>query len=178
MTRILLAVVAAVALLPGHAGSSSPAPAGSPVAPPSAPSGHVMAMCPLSVDGTQALAADVPGGETLTFTTDTGPIGELRERVKAMATIHNQQHDDVAARQGRAGRGMAGSGNAMSGTEMPTSWATFIEVESGAAILVVPVDPADLHALRNAIRLRAQRLREQGCEIMGQTWRMAPGARA
>jgi hypothetical protein len=60
---------------------------------------------------------------------------------------------------------------------MPPSWATFVEVEDGATIVVVPVAPADLDALRSAIRVRAARLQENGCEMMGQTRQLDPRVR-
>ena len=41
-------------------------------------SSHVMAMCPMSVPGTQVRADDVEGGESLTFTT-TGSVADSRE---------------------------------------------------------------------------------------------------
>jgi TusA-related sulfurtransferase len=113
-----------------------------------------MAMCPMSVTGTAVAASDVTDGEALTFTTD-GEVAELRTRVRAMAKIHNEPH----------------AGNAMNGTSMPVSRATVTDVEGGAALSIVTDAAGDVEDLRAAIRASAQRMRRNGCEMMGQTHR-------
>lgn len=153
MIRLLLAGAAAMALLAG---------------PETGHTSHVMAMCPMSVPGTEVRAADVDGGESLTFTTS-GSVADLRERVKAMAGMHNDHHADADGRARMEGGGMMGSGNAMNGAKVPPSRATVVDVEGGATIVVVPIAPGDLEALRSAIRARADRLRTNGCDMMGQT---------
>ena len=44
-----------------------------------------------------------------------------------------------------------------------------MEVDGGASIVVVPEDAADLEQVRSAVRSRADRLRKNGCDMMGQT---------
>jgi hypothetical protein len=153
MTGIFLAGAAALAIFSG---------------PETGHTSHVMAMCPMSVPGTQVRSDDVDGGESITFTT-TGSVSDLRERVKTMAGLHNDHHGDADARAPTTGGGMMGSGNAMNGATVPPSRATVVEVEGGAAIVVVPSVPGDLEVLRTAIRAQAGRLQRNGCDMMGQT---------
>ncbi len=47
-------------------------------------------MCPMKVEGTTAVASEVEGGMGLSFTTTTGNVAELRQRVRRMAEMHNQ----------------------------------------------------------------------------------------
>ncbi|HET8539629.1 MAG TPA: hypothetical protein VFL83_07130 [Anaeromyxobacter sp.] len=95
-------VVAVAAVAAGCTGSrysrqasrqpSQPAPAPAESRAPSA--GRAMVMpCPMSVPGTDVAAEETPDGEALTFTT-TSPqlVPDLRERVHAMADMHNRHH--------------------------------------------------------------------------------------
>ena len=122
----------------------------------------------MSVPGTQVRADDVDGGESLTFTT-TGSVADLREQVKVMAGMHNDHEADTDGQARIGGGGLTGSGNTMNGARVPPSRATVVDVEGGAAIVVVPSAPGDLEAIRAAIRARADRLQRNGCDRMGQT---------
>jgi hypothetical protein len=157
MIRPLLAATALVAALLGWAHAADPA-------------SHAMAMCPMSVPGTEVAASEVVNGEALTFTTG-GDVAELRTRVQAMAKIHNEHHADAGRRPGMMAGGMAGSGNAMSGASIPPSWAVVTEVERGAILVIVPNAAGDLEELQAAIRASAERMKKNGCEMMGQTRR-------
>jgi len=141
MSRPFVAVAVALAALLGQAHASDM-------------SSHVMAMCPMSVTGTVVAASDVVNGEALTFTTG-GEVAELRTRVRAMAKIHNEPH----------------AGNAMNGESMPASRATVTDVEGGATLLFVPSAAGDLEEIQAAIRASVERMRRDGCEMMGQTRR-------
>jgi len=172
MPRFLLAGTAAFAMLSGCAHSPSPEPAARPAIAAQAPgqAGDMMAMCPMSVPGTQVSAADAVDGETLTFTT-TDQVAELRSRVHAMAEMHNQHHAAGGTHEGMMGGGtggMMGSGKAMSGTMMPPSHATVVDLENGASITLTPNAPADLQELQSAVRMHAQRMQQSGCGMMGQ----------
>jgi hypothetical protein len=109
-------------------------------------------------------------GGTLTFTT-TGEIEELRIRVMEMAQRHNAHHADTGADFGRGRGGMMAPENPMGSTPMPPSWATVVEVERGAMIVVVPNESADLAKLQSAIRTRAERMQRNGCDLVGQALR-------
>jgi len=175
MSRALL--VPAVLVLTGtacmHAGHAAPAAANEP-APATRPStgapmqGEMAGMCPLSVPGTQLSATETAAGEALTFTTTPDQAAALREKVHAMADMHNRHHASGEAAQG----GMSGTGGAMAGEGMrgmqmpPPSHAAVEDLPNGARILVTPNDPSDLPRLQATIRLHAERMQQHGCEMM------------
>jgi hypothetical protein len=101
------------------------------------------AMCPMRVQGTTAQAGEVPGGATLAFTT-TGDVTELRRRAEHMADMHNQHHSELHMAQARAE-----------------------DITVGTRIVFTPVDPAQLHALRQHIQHHAQQMMSSGtCPMM------------
>jgi len=116
---------------------------------PPEPSG-MMAMCPMTVPGTQVYAADTANGEALTFTTAPAQVAELRIRVHAMANMHNQHHGDLG-------------GQGTGATKPPPSSAWVEDVENGARIAMTPTDPADLLKLQSAVRMHAAHLQQHGC---------------
>ncbi len=76
----------------------------------------MMAQCPMAVPGTQVAATDTPDGEAITFTT-TSPdaVQELRNRVHAMADMHNQHH--AGGQMGMSGETHGGAGSAGAGMQ-------------------------------------------------------------
>jgi antitoxin component of MazEF toxin-antitoxin module len=110
----------------------------------------------MAVPGTEVSATDAAGGETITFTTK-DQVTELRSRVRDMAAIHNQHH---AA--GTSPPGMLG------GETMSPSQATVIDVQNGSSILLTPSHPGDLQKLQAEVRMRAHRMRLNGCGTMEQ----------
>jgi hypothetical protein len=92
----------------------------------------------MAVPGTEVSATDAVNGETLTFTTK-GEVTELRSRVRGMAEIHNHHHGD----------GKSPPGN-------------------GSSLLLTPNHPADLQKLQAEVRMRAHRMRLNGCGMMEQ----------
>jgi hypothetical protein len=153
----------------GH-GASSAAPAASPSATSPAPTGGGMSgMCPMSVPGTQLGAEDTTTGEALTFTTTPDQASALREKVHAMADMHNRHH---ASGEGQSGTGGMMPGGAMGGGGMPMmqmpppSHATVEDLPDGARLLVTPNDPADLQRLQSTVRSHAEQMREHGCGMM------------
>jgi hypothetical protein len=110
----------------------------------------------MAVPGTEVSATDAAGGETITFTTP-GEVTELRSRVRDMAAIHNAHH---AA--GTSPEGMLG------GETMSPSYATVVDVENGSSILLAPSHPGDLQKLQSEVRMRAHRMRLNGCGMMEQ----------
>jgi hypothetical protein len=83
---------------------------------------HGMAMmqeCPMAVPGAQVAATDTETGEAITFTTSSpDAVQELRDRVHAMADMHNRHMEAHAGMQGDAQDGsMHGdTGGEMGGT--------------------------------------------------------------
>jgi hypothetical protein len=116
----------------------------------------------MSVPGTHVAAADAVNGETLMFTT-TGQVAELRTRVREMAEMHNRHHADSGAHEGMLAGGVTGAGHAVASATMPPSWATVMDVEDGATLVLAPSAPADLEKLKSAVRMRAQRMEQDGC---------------
>ena len=192
MTRTAAMTLAGLLFLPSgcmpamRAGHAAPPPTTPPAGPGAAGVADPSAsqMCPLAVPGTQVTAADVAGGASLTFTTDTGDVGELRRRAHAMADMHDRHHGAGAMQHGPGtmghgammGPGMMGGGS-MGGAQdagghgahgsMPPSRAAVQDVEKGARIVVQPNDPADLQKLRTSVREDAEHMRQHGCGMPG-----------
>jgi len=174
MTRTV--VVSFVLALAGtgcmHAGHAATAATAQPAA--AAPGqGGMGGMCPMSVPGTQVSATDTATGEALTFTTTPDQASALREKVRAMADMHNRHHaagdsghGGMGAMGGMMGGGMAGGG--MGGMQMPPpSRATVEDLPNGARIIVTPNDPADLQRLQSTVRMHADHMQQHGCAMMG-----------
>ncbi len=52
--------------------------------------GMMAEMCPMQVPGTTVATTEVDGGIGLSFTTTTGDVAELRQRLRRMAEMHDQ----------------------------------------------------------------------------------------
>ncbi len=155
--------------------------------------GMMAAMCPMQVPGTNVAAAEIDGGIGLTFTTTTGDVAELRQRVRSMAEMHNQpgghkkmkmkmkgkMHDhgvpapgaDAEHKHGaHAGAGHEGGGpggmNMDGGMMMPAATASVTDIEGGARLVLQPKDLARLEALREHVRMKAQRMAAGECPMM------------
>lgn len=177
MTRSLLILVAIAStstacMHAGHAASAAAAqPASNAAAPAASP--DMAGMCPMSVPGANVSAADTAGGEALTFTTTPDQVGSLREKVHAMADMHNRHHaSDAAGHAARAGMsGMMGGGMAAGsmdhGMQMPPpSRATVEDLPDGARITLTPNDAADLPRLQSTVQMHAEQLQKHGCAMM------------
>jgi hypothetical protein len=170
MRRALAVTAAAFAVAAAGCmahGAQTPPPAAASQAV-GAPAGMSMQNCPMAVPGTQVSVADTPDGEAITFTTSPDHASDLRDRVHAMADMHNRHH------QGDGMEGMHGvmqHGHMMGGGEHmtmmpPPSRAAVEDVDGGARIVVSPTDPADVDRLRSAVRAHAEHMRESGtCEM-------------
>jgi hypothetical protein len=134
----------------------------------------------MSVPGTRVAAADTPTGEALIFTTTPDRVGALRERVHAMAEMHNARHAGAAAAGGTGSgmtpglhgdRGMGAGeqmrGDAMSGMMMPPATQVSVEdIPEGARLTVTPGYPGDLPNLQSKVRMHAIRMQREGCGTM------------
>jgi hypothetical protein len=139
-----LLLLSALVILSGCAHSAQPPP----------DQGGMMAMCPMTVPGTQVYAADTANGEALTFTTGPDQVAELRIRVHGMANMHNQRHGGMGGGQGMGGM-----------RKSPPSRAWVEDVENGARIAMTPNDPADLQKLQSAVRMHATHMQQHGCRM-------------
>ena len=61
--------------------------------------GRMMSSCPMAAPGATVTASDVDGGATLTFTTATGDVSDLRRRVHQMADMHRTGCPMMAAHE-------------------------------------------------------------------------------
>lgn len=120
--------------------------------------GGAMAMdheCPMNVDGADVSAEDVDGGVALVFTTaEPDQVEELRERVRGMAEMH----------QRRATSGAGGMGRGM--MMHPPSSSTVVDIEGGARLEMRADAPDDVTALRQHVRMRAERMSQGTCPMM------------
>lgn len=144
--------------------------------------GMMAGMCPMHVPGTTVAATEVDGGIGLSFTTTTGDVAELRERARRMAEMHNQpgghwmmgSHGAAAPapsaepQHGAIGHEGGGRGGMLrdSGMMMPAATASAQDSEGGARIILQPKDPAQLGALREHVRMMAQRMAAGECPMM------------
>ena len=141
-------------------------------------------MCPMQVRGTTVAATEVDGGIGLSFTTTTGDVAELRQRVRRIAEMHNQpgghrmmgSHGTAAPgagpehRHGAPGAGHEGGGRGGmmmgGGMMMPAATALAEDIDGGARLVLRPKDPAQLGALREHVRMKAQRMAAGECPMM------------
>lgn len=114
--------------------------------------GMMAAACPMQVSGTTVASTDVEGGTGLAFTTASGDVGDLRRRVRQMAGMHNSQHTGGMMK----GRGM----------KMPAATASVDDIDGGARLILRPHDPAQLAALQEHARMKAQRMAGGECPMM------------
>lgn len=182
MTRMLvvyslIAFGGAACMHAGHAATGA-TPRPSTAAP---VQGGMEGMCPTDVPGTRVSAEDTSTGEALTFTTTTDQLPALRERVHAMADMHNRHHAGGDGGHGRMGGmhgGMMGGDpghGGMKGGDMgdmqmpPPSRADVEDLPDGARIVVTPNDPADLGLLQKTVRMHAEHMQRHGCGMMEHT---------
>jgi hypothetical protein len=159
-----LLATTALACSHGSGGSKSdPAAQPRPAATDAPPrTGAAPPMCPMDLPGTQLTAADTATGEALTFTTTPDQTAALRERVRALAAMHDQHGATRGSGTTASGRG------GMGGMPMPPPSHTTVEdVDNGARMVVTPNDPADLAKLQSTVKMHAEHMQQMGCGPMG-----------
>lgn len=119
--------------------------------------GAMSAVCPMPVAGTTVIATEVDGGMALVFTT-TGEVGEVRQRVRRMAELHNA-HPARTQERSQQAKDQGGFAH----EPMPDSVATAVDVEHGAQLTLVPKAAADLSVLREHARQHADRINRGDC---------------
>lgn len=138
---------------------------------------------------TQVSTSDTSDGVAIAFTT-TSDVNEVRARVHHMADMHNQiagmrtpEKDTGMQHGGMPGGSQGGIGTErdtaqseeipshehMPGKQMVPSSATAEDVPGGARVVLVPADPAQVTALREDARLRADMMKKGQCPLMGPT---------
>lgn len=177
---IFIAATAAVALAAGCSSYETPtsaaygaegsAPAVAELAGEMQPGGmmpHVRDQCPLSAEAVQIEVSDTDNGVALTFITTSGEVADLRPRARYMAEMYTLQSAQRAMMghqmDGDHGRGMVGG---VRHGLMPAATATVEDVEGGARILLVPVDPSLLESLREHARRHGERMQAGECPML------------
>jgi hypothetical protein len=106
--------------------------------------------CPMNVKGAEVATADTKDGISLTFTTKSGDIADLRRRVQAMA----QMHSTVSSEAG------------MRGAMMIPFTAKYEEVPQGARLALAPEDAAKLAEFRAQVRKHVEGMKSGNCSMM------------
>lgn len=116
--------------------------------------------CPMMLEGAEVSVENIDQGVAMTFTTDRSEdVPELRERVRGMATMHEQH-------AGMMEGGMMGGQGGMSA--MPPSTVSVVDVPQGARLELVASEAADVDSLRQHASMHAEHMRgRQGCPMMG-----------
>lgn len=138
-------------------------------------------MCPMEVPGATVAEQDSPGGATLIFTTS-GDVARLRERVRAVAEMHNRHQAAMSqdggmhmhgseSMHGHMHGGMMGSrpdggAHMHGGMTMVPAEARSQDIERGAALVLTARNPADVEALRAHARQHAQEMASGHCGMM------------
>jgi hypothetical protein len=120
-----------------------------PVSPQPEKSGmSMMQNCPMKVPGADLSVANVENGVTLTITTKSGDVAELRRRTESMAKMHS-----------------ASSATEAHGSMMAFS-IKYEEVTNGARLTLTPKDLAQLEEFRAKVRLHAAQMLKGDCSMM------------
>lgn len=111
--------------------------------------GMGMMNCPMNVKGAEIVATNTKDGISLTLTTTSGDVGDLRKRVESMAKMHS-----------------AASTGPMMGERMIPFTAQYEEIPQGARLTLTPKDPARLEEFRDMVRKHAERMKSGDCSMM------------
>ena len=134
--------------------------------------------CPMLVQGTTVHTTDTPDGVAMTFTTTSGDVAELRNRVRAMAERMNERSSGPMGMHGNMmkGRSDVGSPGMGSGMQhmmtsddrgsgwmmgMPPSRAQSDDVEGGARLRIAPLEGSKLDEMKERMRNRAQMMNQR-----------------
>lgn len=138
------------------------------------------AMCPMEVQGASVTTEDLKDGVALVFTTRTGDVADLRQRVRHMAQMHNQHPEGGmmgSCPHHQGGTGGSGMGGMMKGgTMMPPATTTVQEIDGGARLVFKPKDASQLAALRQHVQMCAQGMASGECPMMAPETEPAPTA--
>jgi hypothetical protein len=108
----------------------------------------MMQDCPMKVVGADLSVADVENGVSVTITTNSGDIAELRRRTESMAKMHS-----ASPTTGKHGSMMALS-------------IKYEEVPNGARLTLTPKDLAHLEEFRVKVRQHAEHMLKGDCSMM------------
>lgn len=123
--------------------------------------------CPVEVAGTQLRVVDTPRGVSLTFTTERGraEVAELRRRVRAFSAMLTSPAMQEGTMPSMDGDRM-GSCQRMHSAGGAPGRPTVRDVRGGARLNAVPVDVAQLQALRARLHMVVAHLDLGECPMM------------
>lgn len=150
-SMLVISFVAAMSL------SCAATPPKEPVA--AAPTAPVAA-CPLGIEGAAVASEDAPDGIVLKFTTKGDPT-ELRQRVFDASAMYGTGKGFGKGHDGKHGEG---GHHGLQTMQLPPVTAGSAEIEGGARIHFVPVDPVDVETIRTKLRARATELNTAPCK--------------
>jgi hypothetical protein len=124
-------------------------------------SATVLRACPLGVPSAHIDVVETADGTDLElFATLPSHVTELRRRVRDQTHAHGPGHHDGL---GHAGRHGLGHEHGLRLWTLPPLRATVYDAPAGARLALVPIDPRDRAALRDAVAKRVAYLEGRGC---------------
>lgn len=118
-----------------------------------------MTECPMHADGVQIVVDEVEGGVAVRFTVPPDGADELATRVAWLAERHNAHHDRIRD-EGEAASG----GEQMA--RMPASHAEVEREGATSALVITPLNPADLEDLRAHMHHHGEMMQQGLCPMM------------
>lgn len=138
--------------------------------------------CPMQLEGTSAKIEKLDDAVALDFTT-TGDVDQLRQRVRQMAQMHQQNMGRGQMMHGQQGQMMQGQQGQMHGQQgqmhgqmnpqmrqmMANSTVEAEEIDNGMRLKFVPNDASQVDQMYQMIQQRRQMMSQrQGCPMMMQ----------
>jgi hypothetical protein len=132
---------------------------------------QMKAGCPMLVQGVEVEASDTDSGVMLAFTTETGDVADLQQRVHHMAQMYQMHGGHGGMMWQHMGEGGMGHGGGHMGHmakhgQMPAASAQVTELKNGARLELTPTDPGDLVGLREHVRMHQQRMQSGECWML------------
>jgi hypothetical protein len=128
--------------------------------PPTLTQGEAPRGCPLGVAGATVVAEDTPDGITLSFRSP-DRAEEMRERANDAAAQHGPGQQ---LGRGHDGKHLDGGEHGLKMMQMPVARSVASDIEGGARIRFVAVDPADTELLRVKLRERVTVMSSLTCK--------------
>ena len=120
---------------------------------PTAPSKQMdmgmMQGCPMSVNGAEVASVNTKDGISITITTKSGDVADLRRRVDSMAKMHTTAPNAAMMKE-----------------HMIPFAAKYAEVPGGSRVTLTPTAPARLEEFRTKVREHAERMKTGDCSMM------------
>ncbi len=137
-----------------------PAPAASQSTAQAQPHGQA---CPMLVEGVVVGTSDTPDGIALDFTTASGDVEDLRARVEHMAKMYEMHAGHGSMMWQHKGHMRAEGDQPGMGSSMPAASAKSEPIDDGARLVLTPLDPAKLEALREQVRDHQKHMSANEC---------------